>query len=322
MVSSMNANGMNVDMSAWQGRVDAGERGDTTRLHQIVNVADAALPPGAPVVLGFACDEGVKRNHGRPGAAAAPGEIRRMLANLPAHGLRALFDAGDVVCDGDRLEDAQRDLGAAVADLLARRARPVVLGGGHEMAFGTYLGLRAWLDAQPAGARRLLIVNFDAHFDLRTARPASSGTPFDQIAVDCEARGLPFLYDCYGVSRAANTAALFARADELGVHYVEDSDMQERHLDRRLAELDRRLAGVDHVYLTIDMDGLPAATAPGVSAPAAYGVPLTVVEEMVKFIRASGKLRVADIAEYNPAFDIDRRTARVAARLAYQVLGT
>jgi arginase family enzyme len=74
------------------------------------------------------------------------------------------------------------------------------------------------------------------------------------------------------------------------------------------------------VYLTIDLDVLPGAVAPGVSAPAALGVPLSVVEAMVMRVRASGKLRAADMAEYNPALDQDRRTARAAARLAYRLL--
>ena len=76
------------------------------------------------------------------------------------------------------------------------------------------------------------------------------------------------------------------------------------------------LDAADDVYLTIDLDVLPAATAPGVSAPAALGVPLSVVEAMVQRVRSSGKLRAADIAEYNPSLDQDKRTARAAARLA------
>lgn len=310
---------MAIDVSMWQGRLDAGERGDTTRLFQVVRPLGDDVRPGAPVLLGFACDEGVRRNQGRVGAALAPREVRRALANVPAHGLPVLFDAGDVACPDERLEDAQRALGAAVQRLLARQARPVVIGGGHEMAYGTYSGLRAWLDAR-GDAGRLLIVNFDAHFDLRTTRPANSGTPFDQIAMDCRARGVPFAYSCLGVSRLSNTPALFARAAELDVHYVQDFELQERHLEQRAAELDRQLAGADHVYLTIDMDVLPASVAPGVSAPAAYGVPLAVIEELIKRVQRSGKLRVADIAEYNPTFDTDRHTARVAARLAYQLI--
>ena len=58
---------------------------------------------------------------------------------------------------------------------------PVVLGGGHEVAFGTYLGLaRISRSAHPGD--RIGILNLDAHFDLRPGPVPSSGTPFRQIA--------------------------------------------------------------------------------------------------------------------------------------------
>ena len=58
---------------------------------------------------------------------------------------------------------------------------------------------------------------------------------------------------------------------------------------------------------------------PGVSAPAAHGVALETVEAVLDAVAASGKLRLADIAELNPALDIDQRSARVAARLAARI---
>jgi len=307
------------DAPVWQGRDDSGERGDVTRLFQVVRPADACDLSAAPALLGFACDAGVVRNHGRPGAAQGPREIRRALANVPAHGLAQLADAGDVGCEDGNLEHAQAALGEKVCNLLDAGARPVVLGGGHEVAFGTYQGLRQhWLNAGWRG--RLAVVNFDAHFDLRTTRPGNSGTPFDQIAEDCAAHGIALTYCCLGVSRLSNTPALFDRAQALLTHYAEDTQLQERHLDARKADLTAWLAAADHIYLTIDMDVLQAAVAPGVSAPAAYGVPLHVVEELVRHVCATGKVRVADIAETNPEYDRDRLTVRVAARLAYQLL--
>ena len=96
--------------------------------------------------------------------------------------------------------------------------------------------------------------------------------------------------------------------------------MQERYLDARLADIDRLIADVDHVYLTIDTDVLPSAVAPGVSAPAAYGVPLPVIEACLERVKASGKLRLSDIAEFNPKYDINGHTARVVARLAWTLL--
>jgi formiminoglutamase len=101
---------------------------------------------------------------------------------------------------------------------------------------------------------------------------------------------------------------------------VLDTDMQESQLPQRLAQLAPLIEAADDIYLTIDLDVLPGATAPGVSAPAALGVPLAVVEAIVIRVRASGKLRAADIAEYNPSLDQDKRTARAAARLAHRLL--
>jgi formiminoglutamase len=307
------------DEKVWSGRRDDGEPGDTRRVFsQVARFAGERLARDTPVIVGFGSDEGVRRNQGRTGAAHAPKELRRALAGLPAKASTALYDAGDVLCDDGDLEAAQHALGQAVAEILACGGRPLVFGGGHEVAWGTYSGLRAHLG--DAAERRLLIVNFDAHFDLRQTRPANSGTPFDQMACDCATRGVPFNYVCLGISDLANTAALFARAQELGVRYVLDTELQESQLPHRLAQLDAWLEAADDIYLTVDLDVLPGSTAPGVSAPAALGVPLAVVEAMAMRVRASGKLRAADIAEYNPSLDHDKRTARVAARLAHRLL--
>lgn len=311
---------MNATEGLWQGRDDSAEQGDTRRLFQIVR-HDETYASGDAVLCGFASDAGVRRNHGRPGAHGGPTALRRALAGLPAHGLDALWDAGDVVCEGDDLEAAQAAQGRRVADILDRGSRLFVMGGGHEVAWADFQGLREHLyERGEPESGSLLIVNLDAHFDLRSSRPGSSGTPFDQILQDSRERSLPVRYACFGVSRLGNTAGLYEHAQSLGVAYVEDTQMQERDLTQRLHELDDMMRAADHVYLTIDLDVLPASVAPGVSAPAPLGVPLSVVEAFAQHIKDSGKLRLADMAEFNPEFDCDQHTARVAARLAWTLL--
>ncbi len=131
---------------------------------------------------------------------------------------------------------------------------------------------------------------------------------------------MPFNYACFGISDLSNTASLFAHAASRRAATYSTSICKETQLPQCLSELEQLLDAADDVYLTIDLDVLAAATAPGVSAPATLGVPLAVVEAMVVRVRASGKLRAADIAEYNPSLDQDRRTARAATRLAYRLL--
>jgi formiminoglutamase len=308
--------------SAWHGRVDSLEGEGGRRWHQIVKPASAELANGAIALLGFACDRGVARNGGRTGAAEGPAAIRDVLCNLPVHRLTAVADAGDVICVGDELEAAQAQLAERVASLLDAGHFPMVLGGGHEMAYGSYRGLEQHLAAKQrslAAFPRIGIINLDAHFDLRQGERGNSGTPFRQIAECCTERDLPFNYCCMGVSRFSNTQSLFERATQLGVSWRLDDEMGVAMLDECRAMLTHFVASVDVVYLTICLDVLPAATAPGVSAPAARGVSLEVIEPLIDLITASGKLRLADIAEMNPRFDIDQRTARVAARLVARI---
>ena len=309
------------DKTLWQGRIDHDEGELAQRWHQKVKVlgADPAKHSPGTVLLGFSCDDGVVRNHGRPGAAAAPAAVRKVLANFAWHQQLPVYDGGDVHSRDDALEAAQFVLGTHVAAALAAGHRPLIIGGGHEVAWASWQGLATWARA-PAGEatalpRHIGVINFDAHFDLRAGEMSTSGTPFRQIADDCKTHGRPFHYACFGVSRHANTAALYARAAELGACWLEDDQLMPSHLDSARALLADFLGKVDAVHLSIDLDVLPAAIAPGVSAPAARGVELAVVETLINQIQASGKLILAEIAELNPSFDIDNRTTRVAARL-------
>ncbi|UQY35844.1 formimidoylglutamase [Pseudomonas fulva] len=310
-------------MAAWSGRTDP--EADSARWHQRIQPLAEDSQPGL-ALLGFACDEGVRRNHGRVGAAAAPQSVRKALANLAWHRQAPAFDAGDVTCEDGNLEAAQGRLGQNICALLDAGHLPLVIGGGHEVAFGSWSGLAEHLSGQAAprmaaprmAAPRIGIINFDAHFDLRDpAHVHSSGTPFAQIAEQCAVHGWPFRYACLGVSRASNTRALFARAAELNVLVREDQQIRESTLDAIGAELDAFTAECDALYLTIDIDVLPACEAPGVSAPAARGVRLELLEPLLERLKASGKLRLADLAEINPEYDIDNRTAKVAARLIH-----
>jgi formiminoglutamase len=161
------------------------------------------------------------------------------------------------------------------------------------------------------------VLNLDAHFDLRDEAAPSSGTPFLEMARAEAAAGRELKYAVVGISEPNNTRALFTAADRLGVKYLLDEESTPDAVQTFVADF---LADIDALYLTIDLDVLPAAVAPGVSAPAAFGVPLPVITAVCRQTAASGKLLHVDVAELNPAFDIDNRTARVAARLISTLL--
>ena len=321
------------DMTQWTGRAEPFETARARYWYQLAQPYEKQHIG----LIGFACDQGVRRNQGRVGARAAPPLIRRAFATLPVIAdlqqrldgqlSTLLGDAGDIHCHDDddfaahTLEQAQIKYADAVSTIVKQGGLPIGLGGGHAIAYGSFLGLWQALENTSEAtistntAPTIGIINFDAHLDIRQSDVATSGTPFRQIAEHLDAHCQPFHYCCIGVSRFSNTAALFDRAEQLGVQVISDEDCHYQPWDKLTEQVKSFVNQVDIVYLTIDMDCLPSSVVPGVSAPAAFGIELGFVERMVKTIMASGKVKMADIAEINPTFDIDSRSCKVAARL-------
>lgn len=312
----------------WTGRDDVEDGVDGKRVHHITQVVDCLNIPSerGVALIGFETDAGVAQNKGRVGAKQSPNLIRQALANMAWHNQANVYDLGNVTCEGDDLTNAQTQCAEVVTQAL-KETRTIVLGGGHEIAWSSFQGLANHLDRisqdQPP---RIGIINFDAHFDLREheseiaeVKP-SSGTPFNQIHQWCQIKGWPFHYACLGVSAASNTQALFKNADALNVWYLNDHQITYPNLVGNLEKLSEFIKQCDYLYLTIDLDVFPAATAPGVSAPAARGVSYDNLAPLLELVlQHPDKLLLADIAEYNPNYDIDQQTARLAARLCWDI---
>lgn len=293
---------MNINMNAWAGRVD-GPGPEHARWNSTIQpFADGAAPGVA--LIGFACDEGVRRNQGRVGSHDAPDVIRAALGGLAVHHDVPLYDVGTIDVAED-LEAGHEALTAQVGELTRGGHTVIVLGGGHETAYGSHRGMR------DATRGTVGIVNLDAHFDLRTAPQPTSGTPFKQLSMETD----DFRYFVLGISQPNNTKTLFDEAAALGVTVVLDEELAELSMQQCAELLAQLTDDIDHLHLSIDLDVLPAGVAPGVSAPAAWGVSLDRIRALAIAAARTGKLRLVDVVELNPRFDIDGRTAKVAARL-------
>lgn len=306
------------DTSIWTGRLDDDHNYSSFRYHQIVQVMtvdDALKKQGNYIALiSFECDEGVRRNAGRVGAAQGPQSIKSVLASIPWRlADKAFIDVGVVACEGTELELAQQQLGENVAMLLQKENRIIILGGGHETLYGHYLGVRASIGADA----KIGIINIDAHFDLRKFdEQPSSGTMFHQILAEDEyAR-----YMVLGIQQFGNTTELFERADQFGVNYVLEEDlvtMDDHEIDAMIEDF---IEQQDIVMLTLCMDVLAASAAPGVSASTPFGLQPAFVRQLIKQVVKHDKVRSFDICEVNPALDIDQRTAKLAAYYVNEVV--
>jgi formiminoglutamase len=303
----------------WNGRND-GTDFAVQRWHQRIILVDLeeeniTLPPARQkgiALIGFSCDEGVRRNGGRVGAKDGPAHFRKACCNLPVHlDEDAIFlDLGDVICSDQDMEGAQCSLSKIVAFALANGYQPLVIGGGHEVAYGHYNGINDYINSLETAKKTdsIGIINFDAHFDLREPNEngTNSGTGFFQIAGDCKSSGKSFRYMPVGIQLNSNTKYLFDTAAGLGVKHI---------------PAEQFMAGSTHIYLTICMDVFSSSFAPGVSAAAFSGlIPDAFFFACLKSVIASGKVISMDIAECNPGFDQDQRTAKLAAALAFSMI--
>jgi formiminoglutamase len=295
----------------WQGRLD-GEELLYHRIFQRVRGENNydAISLDDFVLHGFAVDEGVRRNKGRQGAKDAPDIIRKNMSNFPVVRPNfSLLDFGNITCDDGNLENTQNDLAKRVSKVLLKGGKSLVLSGGHEVTYAHYLGVKTAFPEHKIG-----IINTDAHFDNRQPENgvgASSGTGFWQIAQEGEIHSLHI-----GIQRNSNTLKLFDTAHQYRMKYILADELFFENLPSIYERIDELLNNVDYVYLTICMDVFNASIAPGVSAAAYNGIFADATfMHFYRHILKNEKLLALDVAEVNPSFDIQDRTARLAACL-------
>jgi formiminoglutamase len=315
----------------WRGRVDSDCDFDAYRWHQWVKNIDlnkADLPKYGGKLgiafIGYCSDEGIKMNKGRTGAAKGPDSIRKELANLPCSFTQEveLFDAGNIFSENYTVEESQKLLSRAVERILDLNLFPVVLGGGHEIAFGHYSGILNHL-TKHNDKHRIGIINFDAHFDIRPySNGGSSGTAFRQISDLARQKGQKYSYFCIGIQRHSNTISLFKTARELKVDYILAKDIIDNSDWSAFESLDDFMKLQDHIYITICCDVFSSAYAPGVSAVQPLGLDPEMVLKLIKYIVKSNKAVSFDIAEVSPRFDQDNITASLASVLIFALVNS
>lgn len=295
----------------WTGRFD----GDDPLYHRIFQRVSLeknynAISTNDFVLHGFAVDEGVKRNKGNTGAKDAPDVIRKNMSNFPVvNSSFTLKDFGNIECENENLEKAQNLLAEKVKIVLEKSAKSIVLGGGHEVMFAHYSGIRKAFPDKKIG-----IINIDAHFDNREIDPkigVSSGTGFWQIAQNEKIHSLHI-----GIQKNSNTLKLFDTAHHYGMKYILAEELFFENLPYIYEKIDQFINEADLLYITICMDVFNASIAPGVSATAYNGIFADAAfMHFYKHLLKSEKLIALDVAEVNPKIDINDRTARLGASL-------
>jgi len=284
---------------------------------------------------------------GRSGAAEGPTAIRESLAATKTHHVdqgpisvagnrtdedgagtaeerihgstgsgAALGDLGDVtIPDGDgddrpsveRVQERVREVTTRIYD---QETVPVFLGGDNSL---TYPNAAPLLEQGSVG-----VISFDAHLDCREVRETgpTSGTPYRQL----HEAGLDSLV-VLGARNFETSTAYHDYLHEQGGRVFTPADVAESPVDAMASSI-ASTGDVDAIYVSVDVDVLDAAAAPGVSAPTPGGLSTRELYRLLEHVAVHGRVVGFEVVECAPPLDRDGRTVDAASRAVAHFLAS
>lgn len=284
------------------------------RLPRLSDVASADL-----AILGVPFDSGVSY---RPGARFGPAGMRagskllrpyHQFLDIDPWDALQVADAGDVAANPFDIEAALGAVEVAARTLLAGSDYLITLGGDHTIALPL-------MRAMHAKHGPLAIVHFDAHldtWDTYFGSPHTHGTPFRRAVEEG-------LLDLDVSAHVGIRGPLYSRKDliedrELGYATVSTPEIARHGIDQAIDRVRNRV-GNRPVYVSIDIDVLDPAHAPGTGTPEPGGL---TSRELMMILRGFDGLNLvgADVVEVCPAYDHAELTTIAAANMVYELMG-
>jgi formiminoglutamase len=275
------------------------------------------FPPADLLLWGYPDDEGIKLNGGRIGAAEAPRAIRTVFYKMTPHVLSlkkpALLDAGDISSQIS-LKD-RHDQGAVRAKQATdQNLAWVSFGGGHDYGYADGAG---FLRSQIARGLRPVVLNFDAHLDVRPSeKNLNSGTPFYRLLTEFSGQ---FDLIEVGLQPHCNSRAHWDWALQQGAHLVSLSDIQKVGLPAALEKVLKVFYGRP-IWVSLDIDAITSNEAPGCSQSWTTGLRTDDVMASLELFKKNFIWKSFSIYEVSPPLDSDLRTVKLAALFLHRYL--
>jgi agmatinase len=298
---------------------------DATRIPRFAGPPTFALLPRRDevdhcdvVIAGFPFDAGTSY---RPGARFGPAAVRqgsRLLRPFHAEldvapfGAQQVADVGDVACNPFDISEAVAQIQAGAAELLTGADHLLAIGGDHTIAFPLLRVMRERFGP-------VALVHFDAHldtWDTYFGAPVTHGTPFRRAAEEG-------LFRDDASMHVGIRGPVYARSDldedtDLGFRIIRAMELERTGVDGVITRIRERV-GDAPLYLSIDIDVLDPAHAPGTGTPEAGGL---TSRELLGILRGLSGLNLvgADVVEVSPAYDHAELTTVAAAHVCYELL--
>jgi agmatinase len=276
------------------------------------------VPQADVAIVGIPFDSGVSY---RPGARFGPSHIRessRLLRpynpvlEVPVFASQQVADAGDLAVNPFSIDEAIATIERGARSLAERTRFVLALGGDHTLAL-------PMLRAVAAVHGPVSVVHFDAHldtWDTYFGAAHTHGTPFRRASEE----GLLDKDGCLhvGIRGPLYTDADLAEDSELGFQVIPAPDLEDFGVPGMVERIRQRVEDRP-VYVSVDIDVLDPAHAPGTGTPEAGGL---TSRELLAALRSFASLNLvgADIVEVAPAYDHAQITGIAAAHVGYELL--
>jgi agmatinase len=295
------------------------------KLPLIASAEELAAERPDVVIVGAPFDGGVTN---RPGARYGPRAIRAASnlvrgayhLGLEVQPLRVLrvFDFGDASVVPVDIERSHAAIREKVGAVLAAGAMPIVLGGDHSVAFPSATAV-----AEAVGKGKLGVVHFDAHADTAEDEWGTlygHGTPMRRLIESGAVPGRSFVQ--VGLRGYWPPPDVVAWMHEQGMRWHLMDEIVQRGFDAVLDDaIAEALDGPEAIYLSVDVDVLDPAFAPGTGTPEPGGLSSRELLRAVRRVASSTHLAGVDVVEVSPPYDGPGQiTAEVAHRVVLEVL--
>lgn len=256
------------------------------------------------------------------GASFAPGTIREAMQSYSTYSGEEklelsdeILDFGDVMMDPTDVIGNHKRVEESLTDVFATKAADhwMVLGGDHSISYGS---IKTFSQKGTVG-----VIQFDAHHDLRNTEDGgpTNGTPFRRLLEKRVISGDHLVQ--IGIRDFTNAKAYDEYAKQHGVTVYTMKDVEETALIKILEKEISRLADeTDYIYISVDMDVLDQAFAPGCPAIGPGGMDSKTLLDGILFASRQEKVKAMDIVEIDPTIDFRNMTSRVAAYVMLQFM--
>lgn len=266
------------------------------------------------VILGIADETGIRNVGGRLGAkdgpAAARARLYKFTTGAPAN---AVYDLGDLQPEAS-IEATHQAATQAVRAIVEAGHFPIVIGGGHDLGFPHALGVLEALNGKFLS--RFRFCNIDAHLDVRpTSNGITSGSPWYLLNEHPLFKKTRSRIEEFGIQPHCNAHSLvsYARRNKFGLHWLADIRKKKSPAHLQFAKLLGTKTGKERLLVSLDIDSVSFAEAPGCSAPQTEGFLATEAIQMSFMTGSHARARSFGIFELSPALDPDGRTALLVA---------